>query len=173
MSDEEEYDVYTDDQGAYGEELFIDLSDKEAASAPLVPFPTDIYHLKCTDGELQESKSVKNPGKPMYNLEFTIQDGPHAGRKVWTYACLWAGASFTIVQIAKAMHPGVDVAPGKFRVPGLPEIIGTDFEARIVKMAAKKDADGSELFPAKNEIKWFKEWTGKNPANAGEESLLP
>src|SRR3954469_6360100 len=165
-------DYMPEDEAGYSDapDLYIDLSDNEAASAPLVPVPTNIYHLVCTDGELKESKSANNPGKPMYNLEFTIQDGEHAGRKLWTIACLWAGAAFTIVQIGKAM--GRNVEPGQFKGPPVSEIIGTHFEARVIKKGPSKGKDGQE-YDEKNEIKWFKEWNGKVPASKEEENYLP
>ncbi len=173
MSDDEEYNIDYNDVDGDEPELFIDLSEKEASSKALEPFPTGMYHIRCTDGQLQESKSEKNSGKPMYNLEFTVQGGDHDGRKVWTYACLWAGAAYTIVQIAKALDPNANVEPGQFRVPKLSAIIGSDFMARIVKVAAKVDENGDEKFGPKNEIKSFKEFTGKSPASKGEASLLP
>jgi hypothetical protein len=62
----------------------------------------------------------------MYGFEFEVTDDPRnpsnddgspkfAGRRLWTNACLWAGAEFTIVNILRAL--GHEVGEGPLRIP--------------------------------------------------------
>jgi hypothetical protein len=149
------------------EPLYVDLSEKESVVKDFTPVPRGAYHVVCTDGELRESKSDKNKGKPYYALEFTIQDGPHENRKVWTNAMCFAGALFTMVQLVEAMGGEVPKGGGKFRIPAIDELIGKHFIARV---SIKPETDE---YDAKNEIRGFKAYDGKAPASKKENDLLP
>lgn len=111
--------------------------------------PQGWYVLRFVDVELQESKSEKNPGKPMYNFELEITDDERnpqnadgasefAGRPEWIRACLWTGAEFTIVAIMRAL--GHEIKPGALQIPditdpncplgGIDAFVGKDIMAR-------------------------------------------
>jgi hypothetical protein len=146
--------------------LRVNVSEKEAGSEArsFSPVPRGEYHVKVTDGDLRESQSDKNRGKPYYALELTIQDGEYENRKVWTNVMLFEGALYSAVQICKAL--GQDVTGGEMEIPDLDELIGTDF---LIKVTIKKE---TEEYDAKNEVRWFKSWDGKVPGK-GEASYLP
>jgi hypothetical protein len=132
----------------------VNFSDKEASaegrSAELLPRGN--YHVKVTDGSIEEcGPESKNPGKPYYKIECTIQSGPHANRKLWTNAMLFEGALYTITQIMKAM--GISVTAGEMMVPGLNEIIGNDFLVAVIKKPKQKVGD--KEYDEKNEIQSF------------------
>lgn len=107
--------------------LNINVSDKAAEKRkPFEDLPQGWFVVQITDVELRESQSEKNSGKPMYNFEFTVTDdernpqdengaSKYSGRRLWTNACLWEGAEFTIVNILRAL--GHDVLPGNLAVP--------------------------------------------------------
>src|SRR5262245_62595892 len=99
---DEGYDF--DDEGG----LYVNFSDDDAATEARdpEPLPAGKYFCTLTDVELKESKSADNHGKPMYNLVFTVVEdkagGKYVNRKIFTNACLWPGALFTITWIMKA-----------------------------------------------------------------------
>jgi hypothetical protein len=151
------------------DELYLDISEQEASSEGQKPVPAGRYHVAVTDVELKESKSEANPGKPMYGIELTIQSGQYEGRKIFDNACLWAGASYTIVQITKAMGLDVPANGQGFRVPKIGELQGQEFEVRVIVEPAKGQYD------EKNAVKGYFPYgqgTRKTPLS-GEASLLP
>jgi len=158
----------------------VNFSEKEASSegrgADLMPRGN--YHVKVTDGSIEEcGPDSKNPGKPYYNLECTIQAGPHAGRKLFTNAMLFEGALYTITQIMKGM--GISVTAGEMIIPSLEEIINTDFIVAVVQQG--KRTVGDKEYDARNEIKSFMRFdaskvttaTGGATAGSGKSSLMP
>lgn len=101
---------------------------KKAAEPPrsFEDLPQGWYHCIISEVELRFSASVANPGKPMYGFEFEVTDDErnprdddgspmYAGRRLWTNACLWEGAEFTIVNILRAL--GHEVSEGALRIP--------------------------------------------------------
>lgn len=110
--------------------LSINVSKKAAESRSFEDLPQGWYHVIIGEVELRFSSSEKNPGKPMYGFEFEVTDDPRnpsnedgspkfAGRRLWTNACLWEGAEFTIVNILRAL--GHEVTPGDLRIPDVTE----------------------------------------------------
>lgn len=105
----------------------INVSDKAAeVRKSFEPLPVGWYVVQISDVTLRFSTSAANPGKPMYGFEFTVTDDPrnpqnadgaseYLDRRLWTNACLWEGAEFTIVNILRAL--GHDVQPGNLAVP--------------------------------------------------------
>jgi Protein of unknown function (DUF669) len=153
-----------DEDNDFGE-LRVNFTDKEASSEVRKPIPRGEYHCKITDGETVAcGPNSKNPGKPMWKLEFTVQDGPYEERKVYTNVMLFNGALYSLSQLMKGL--GYNVDEGEFRVPKLPQIIGKDI---IVSVRIKAE---TEQYDARNEVRGYKEYTGKTPAS-GEAALLP
>jgi hypothetical protein len=159
----------------------INISEKEASSegrsAELLP--RGDYHVRCTDGSLEScGPESKNPGKPYYNLEFTVQSGPHAGRKLFTNAMLFEGALYTIVQIMKSM--GLSVTEGEMEVPSIDEIVSTEFIAAVSKQNER--TVGEKTYDARNEIKGLRKYapdftpaglSGGGAQKSGATSLMP
>ena len=50
------------------------------AAAEFAPLPKSEYFCRLTSGQLFQSQEKKTPG---YKLEFTVAEGPHAGRRLW------------------------------------------------------------------------------------------
>lgn len=160
-------DALPDDfnSGGGGEEIFVNFSKNEAeSSGEYKPIPRGEYHCKITDNELVFSKSEKNPGKPMWKMELTVQDGEYENHKLITNVCLWDGALYSLSQLMKAL--GYDVDAGQFRIPGPGDLIGRDVVTKVLVKPA------NDQYDAGNNVKSFKEWTGKAPAGS-EASLLP
>lgn len=164
----------------------VNMTDKEASSAPRELLPVGKYKVAVTDGELKQSKSAKNNGKPFYALELTVNEGDYDGRKIWTNVMMFEGALYSVVQMLKAL--GVEfTSGGNFQVPGheeneLPELewfIGQEFVVSVVKTEAKKDKETGKEYPERNDIKsWMsaKNFTGSPKAatkSNGGNSLLP
>jgi hypothetical protein len=131
--------------------LRVNFTDKEASStgrsAELMP--RGDYHVVCSDGEEKEcGPEAKNAGKPYWNLEFTIQSGPYAERKLFTNCMLFDGALYTLAQILKCM--GLNVEDGELEVPTLEEVIGFQAIAGVYQKAKTADYD------ARNEISGFR-----------------
>lgn len=152
--------------GGEGEGIFVNFSKDEAESTgDYKPIPRGEYHCKITDNEVALSKSEKNPGKPMWKMELTVQDGEYENRKLITNVCLWNGALYSLSQIMKAIYQ-VDIEAGEFRVPAAADLIGKDVIAKVMVKPA------NDQYDAGNNIKSFKEYTGKAPVGS-EASLLP
>jgi hypothetical protein len=132
VSDEYNYDI---DLSEFEDEGFrVNFSDKEASAEAreLRVMPRGPYHVAITDVSLEESKSDKNYGKPMFAFEFTIQEGDFKGQKLWTRAMLWEGALYTISQMLKAV--GID--PNRGVIPPAEFWMGKHMIA-IVKIVNK------------------------------------
>jgi hypothetical protein len=159
----------------------VNFSSKEASSEGRGTelLPRGNYHVKVTDGSIEEcGPASKNPGKPYYRFEMTIQSGPHAGRKLFTNAMLFEGALYTITQVMKGM--GISVSEGEMVVPSLSEIIGYDFVVGVVKKP-KRVVDDKEYDEA-NEVKDFLKYSADRvsdlsktggAAKSGATSLMP
>jgi hypothetical protein len=138
----------------------IDLSGVQ--SQGFEPIPAGNYHVKFTDGEIKESgPNAKNPGAEYFNLECTVQDGPHEDRKLWVMASLLPHALFTLKNIAESLDMGDELDKETF----IEEIVGRDV------IAVVKIRPATEEYEAKNEIKKFKKYDGSKSDSSG--SLLP
>jgi hypothetical protein len=168
-----------------GSGIRVNFSDQEASSEArdFDALPTGKYHVIITDGSLEEvGESSKNAGKPFWNLELTVQDGPYEGRLLWTNVMLFDGALYSLSQLMKALDYG-DINAGDFEVPELEEIIGKDITVgarkQIDKYQMEKQGVDEKLY--KTEVKNFRKWTGElsdapAPTAAAakkESSLLP
>jgi hypothetical protein len=128
-----------------------DEAKSEAQGGELIP--RGEYLVRITDGELRESKSEKNAGKPYYNLEFTIQDGKYQGRKLWTNVMLFQPALYSLSQLMKAI--GIQVRAGtQMEVPTIEELMSKE----VVVTTKVKPAD--DKYDARTEV------NGIKPANA-------
>ena len=85
---------------------------------PFESLPVGWYWVQIADVELKESKSDRSKDKEgwprMYGFEFVVTDDPRnpqdedgaskfKGRHLWSNACLWEGATFTIEDILFAI----------------------------------------------------------------------
>jgi hypothetical protein len=144
--------------------IAINVTGKEASSAPMEPVPGGKYLVTVTDAELRESKSAKNKGKPFAALELTITEtgsdahDKYAGRKMWANVMLFEGALYSAVQILKALGQNVD--EGEMEFPELDELVGEQFVIRcsIQKEREYTDESGEvKNADARNEVKgWYK-----------------
>ncbi len=159
--------------------LKVNFSDKEASSEArdFEPVPSGKYNAKVTEITLEEcGENSKNPGKPYWNIEFTIQDGQYTDRKVWSNCMLFSPALYTFSQLMKAL--GYNVEEGDFEVPDPDELISRDVSLKVVKMRDeyKMEKEGSGDVLWKNEVKTiFPPSDGASlPAGASaSSSLLP
>jgi hypothetical protein len=174
------------DQGASGPEfdinnLRVDFSTEEASSEArdFSPMPTGKYVVNVTDVTVKTcGPKSKNPGKPFYALEMTVQDGAFKGRKVWTNVMLFPGALYTIAQIMKAMSQGVGT--GSQKVPTPVELQGQTFLCAVskVKDLWKMEQDGIDPSKPdeviwKNEVRAFFKAEGSTTGSGAGDSLMP
>lgn len=165
-------------------ELKVNFSEEEAGSEArdYEALPTGKYHVAIFDGEVKESTSEKNPGKPYWSLTLQIQDGKYEGRRLWANVMLFEGALYSLAQLLKAVGREDALKSGK--IPALDSLIGKD----IVVTAAKQlddyrmRADGIDPKTAapdervyKTEVKGFKPWDGTpvGAVSSGSTSMLP
>ena len=159
----------------------VNFSDEEASSEALSfdAIPTGTYHACVTDVTLNYcGPESKNPGKPYWNIEFTVQDDhkDQAGRKVWTNCMLFEGALYTLTQLMKATGFGDKVKSGKsVDVPDADEFIAKHVFINVRKMrdTYREQRDGSDEPMWKNEVKGIKAYSSDAPAAKGAGSLLP
>jgi hypothetical protein len=169
--------------------LHVNFSSEEASSEArsFEPLPTGSYDVYITDGEVKFSTSQKNPGKPFWALEMTVDGGPHDKRKLWANVMLFEGALFSLAQLLKATGHEEALKTGK--VPGLDEIIGQKVTVTAKKQldtyAMDRDGIDPKTCPPdqklwKNEVKGFRKFgeassttTAGGKAKKGAGSLLP
>jgi hypothetical protein len=144
--------------------IVVNVSTKEATAGPQEPFASGKYHLVISDVEMRESKSNKNKGKPMYGMEFTVQESELlktpaevVGRKVYTNACLWDGALYTIIGLMKALE--MEVNEGQLEIPEPEDFLGLEVIAKIVitpkKTATDENTGEKKEYEPRNDIKGF------------------
>jgi len=159
--------------------LKVNFSSEEAASEgkSYDPIPKGEYHVKITDVELKEcGENSKNPGKPYWALEFTVQDGQYEDRKVWTNCMLFSPALYTLSQLMKAL--GYNVSAGEFELPDGDDLVGRDVVIIVKVQGKRKGPDGTE-YDERNDVKGIKAWVegmkiGDTPGKAKKAgSLLP
>jgi len=130
----------------------VNVSKKESEAGNLVMLPRGWYKVTISDVALKESKSEKNNGKPMYAMEFTVNEpAEFEGRKVFTNACLWDGALYTIIAILKGL--GYEVDEGELEIPEGDDLIGGELMARITITPPRKVGD--KEYDERNDIKSF------------------
>ena len=158
----------------------VNFSQEEASSEArsFDPVPTGAYYCRITDiTEKECGPESKNPGKPYWAVEFTVQDGPHADRKLWTNAMLFEGALYTIAQMMKAC--GFEDNLKKGTINDAEDFISKEVIVNVKKQldtyAMDRDGDGEKRW--KNEVKGIKAYEGASPASSktgsGKGSLLP
>jgi hypothetical protein len=139
--------------------LRVNFSDQEANSEArsFDPIPSGKYHVRLTDISTEKcGPTSKNPGKPYWHIEFTIQDGPHEDRKVWTNAMLFEGALYTLSQLLKATGNGEAIKTGK--IPPADSFMGAELTIVVKKQVdtyaiEQGEWDGTGPKPFKNEVK--------------------
>lgn len=142
--------------------LRVDFSSEEANSEALDfdPIPSGKYHVKITEVTDKEcGPESKNPGKPYWNVEMTVQDGEFNDRKLWGNVMLFNGALYSLSQILKAT--GNQKALESGAIPAKETLITKDLIVVVLKQRdTYKEAqanDGQPLF--KNEVKGYKAWS--------------
>jgi hypothetical protein len=157
----------------------VNMSDKEASSAPREPLPNGKYLVCWSDGSLAFSKSEKNNGKPYYSAELTVQDGKYEGRKIFTNVMCFEGALYSMSQIIKALGYAIG-SDGSFMIDGhdaneIPELdwfIGRSFVVSVKTTPERTDKVTGKTYAARNEVgSWFpaSDWAGA-PAEATKAS---
>lgn len=96
--------------------LKLNLSADSIKETRFGDLPAGKYNVRISGCELKESKSEKNPGKPYYNIEFTVMDGKYEGSRDYTNACLWEGAHFSFVALLRALGQQVEAGDGQSSV---------------------------------------------------------
>jgi len=147
--------------------LRVNFSEKEATSEVRTPVPRGEYHVKITDIELREcGENSKNPGSPYWGIEFTVQEGVHAERKLWSNCMLFSPALYTFAQLMKALD--YNISAGDFLVPDAEDLIGRDVVVRVII----KPQDGD--YDERNEVKGIKAWGTASKSGGGKtNALLP
>jgi len=142
----------------------VNFSDVESKSFD--PVPAGTYHVKITDGELKEtSGGGKLPGgTPMINWEFTIQNGPYEGRRLWTNTVIHERTLFNLKALLEAS--------GRFNEAQLSggdidfeidDLIGADLKIVV----AQREYNGDTV----NDVKRFKKISAEEVET--NTSLLP
>lgn len=156
--------------------LKVNFSQEEASSEAMDfdPLPTGKYHVKITDVELRESKSEKNAGKPYWNLEMTVQDGPYENRKLWGNVMLFEGALYSLGQLAKALGMEDEIIK-KGNVPDGDDLISRDLIVTVKKQRntylEEKNGDGEPVWSS--EVKGYKKYEEGAVSTSGKSSILP
>jgi len=120
------------------------------------PLPAGKYVAEVSNSEMRPNS--KGTGEYLW-LEFTVLDGEHAGRKVWTQLNL-VNPSQQAVEIAQRELSALCRAVGKLRVQDSIELHNIPIE---ISLKLKNDAE----YGASNTIRGYKEiGSGKQPATA-------
>jgi hypothetical protein len=158
--------------------LRVNFSQEEADSKALDFSPLPAGKYKATVFDVKNERcgpDSKNPGKPMWNIQFRIADGePHENRRVFTRAMLFEGALYTTSQLLKATgHPDAietgNIPPGHTLVGS--EVVIT-LSHQLDKWAMKDQPPGAPKI-YKNEVKGISSLDEAGKLGAGNDSLLP
>lgn len=135
--------------------------------------PSGKYLVAVTGGEWKEAgpnSKAENVGKPMLNVEFTVQDdGEYQGRKVWTNLLFAESTAWRIKQFALATGCVTEdeIESGEFDFD-LDTFMGAEL---VVQVKFKPE---TEKYDEGNEVKKF--MSSDTPVTAGSSgggSLLP
>lgn len=150
--------------------LKVNFSAEEASSESLNfdPIPSGEYYARITDITEKEVSQGANQGKAFWNVEFTVQDGEFADRKVWTNAMLFDGALYTLAQLLKATDNADALQSGN--VPNSESLVSKEVIVVVKKQRnaymEAKNGDGEPVWG--NEVKGIKSYSGTSPkAKAG------
>jgi len=130
-------------------DLHLNISEQEASAEgrSFENMPRGMYHVKVVKGEVKAcGPESKNPGKPYYNLDLVVQSGPYEGRHVFDNIMLFAGATYSLVQLMKAL--GMPTGT-QLKVPTLAQLVDKDLNAFLVIKPARGD------YEARNEVKSY------------------
>jgi hypothetical protein len=160
--------------------LRVNFSDQEKESKALdfAPLPPGKY--KATIFEVKNERcgpDSKNPGKPMWNIQFRINEGQYENRRVFTRAMLFEGALFTTSQLLKATgHPDA-IETGN--IPPGHTLVGEDVVITLSRQVDKYAMEhngwkAGDPKPYKNEVKGISSLEEAGAiAGGGDNSLLP
>lgn len=159
-------------------DLRVNFSSQEAESEALdfEPVPAGKYPVAITDVEVRFcGPESKNPGKPYWAVEMTVQEGKYENRKFWGNVMLFEGALYSLAQLLKATGNQAALDSGK--IPEGQTLVGKQMTITVAKVRdtyrEKRDGDGTEKF-FKNEVKGYRSTTEGVAAGAGSSgSLLP
>lgn len=138
--------------------LSFNLSEEDVKGKSFEPVAEGWYDVVIDNVEEQASKSEKHSGKPMYVVYFKAVNEEFNGTQR-TYACLWEGALFTIINIMKST--GFKVEVGKLEIPEADEFIGKELQIKLViEDYVNNDGEAAK----RNNVKSFKALGGSKPA---------
>ena len=122
-----------------------DLSSNSTGDYGVVPAGS--YNATIFDVKQETVKSGPNEGKPRFNIQFRISDGPSENRRVFGYVALYKAGDYWKTQaFFKAL--GYDLTAGTFTVPSPQELSGKPIGVRV---KVGKDQDGND----RNEVSGF------------------
>jgi len=122
-----------------------DLSSNSTGDYGVVPAGS--YNATIFDVKQETVKSGPNEGKPRFNIQFRISEGPSENRRVFGYVALYKAGDYWKTQaFFKAL--GYDLTAGEFKVPTPQELSG---KAIGVRVKVGKDQDGND----RNEVAGF------------------
>lgn len=157
--------------------LHVNFSADEASSEAksFDPLPSGNYHVRITEITTKEcGPNSKNVGKEYWSVEFTVQDGEYADRKVWTNVMLFEGALYSLVQLLKATGHADAVTSGA--VPDVEIFISAELTVAVKKQrnTYMEDQNGDGLPVWSSEVKSMKAFDGAASSTASTEaSKLP
>lgn len=131
---------------------FAEVEEKDFAA-----FPSGTYNAKVTDAEDVE---VKNQGKldagtPGTKWEFTIQDGPEAGKKCWTNTWLAPNSIWALKQLLAATGRFTDEQLAGELDFTYDQVIGSDVQVKTVRKL-KPDGDANDPEDYNNDVRKIK-----------------
>jgi hypothetical protein len=158
------------------EGLRVNFSEEEASSEArdFDPLPSGKYLVAITGIEDRAcGPESKNPGKPYWALEFTVQEGDFENRKLWTNAMLFEGALYTTSQLLKATGHADAIKTGN--IPSKSELLTQQVVVNVVRTRDKwrEQQEDSKVNLFKNEVKGIRSASDGVGSSSQGESLLP
>lgn len=138
-----------------------DLSSNSTGDYGVVPAGS--YNATIFDVKQETVKSGPNEGKPRFNIQFRISDGPSENRRVFGYVALYKAGDYWKTQ-AFFKSLGYDLTAGTFTVPTPQELSGKPIGVRV---KVGKDQDGND----RNEVAGFDAATASASLNAVMSSI--
>jgi hypothetical protein len=171
----DEWDTNVEQEEIDFGDLRVNMSSQEAEAESFPDLVAGKYRVAIFKIAVKRSTSAKNPGKPMYNITYKVQDGQFKGAQIFgDYICLWEGALYSYSQLIKAI--GFPVVSGSNRVKTPAELQGKTLIVRLGMGKANTVLDRAtgetKTYDARLQVKgYFPDAHASNATQA--DSLLP